>query len=188
MGFPCGSVVKNLPANAGDIRYVGSIPGSGRSLEEGNGNPLQYSCLGNPMDRGAWQATVLGVAKSWTRLSTHRCISCLLSYNKLPLKFGDLKQQTFIISISMDQEFKCIAQPNTFDSGSLVKLQSSCQPGLRYSQSSTLPEESASKLTFMVVTNRLGFSPCGPLHRLPECSQDIAAGDPSDRKRARDER
>ena len=147
-GFPKGSVGKEFTCNAGNVGDTGLTPESGRSPGGGSSNPLQYSCLGNPMDRGAWQATVLGVAKSWTRLSTHRCISCLLSYNKLPLKFGDLKQQTFIISISMDQEFKCIAQPNTFDSGSLVKLQSSCQPGLRYSQSSTLPEESASKLTF----------------------------------------
>ena len=54
MGFPGGSVVKNPPTNAGD---VGSIPGSGRSPGEGNGNPLQYSCLGIPMDRGAYQAT-----------------------------------------------------------------------------------------------------------------------------------
>ena len=58
-------VVKNLPANvsAGDVRDTGSIPGSGRSLGEGNGNTLQYSCLENPMDRGAWQATVHGMAK-----------------------------------------------------------------------------------------------------------------------------
>ena len=56
-------VVKNLPANAGDAREVGSIPGSGRSPGEGNGNPLQYSCLENPMDRGAWQATVHRVAR-----------------------------------------------------------------------------------------------------------------------------
>ena len=56
----------NLPANAGD---VGSIPGSGRSPGEGNGNPLQYSCLENPMDGGAWWAAVHGVAKSQTRLS-----------------------------------------------------------------------------------------------------------------------
>ena len=49
-----------MPVNAGE---VGSIPGSGRALEEGNGNPLQYSCLGNPMDRGAWWATVHGVTK-----------------------------------------------------------------------------------------------------------------------------
>ena len=60
MGFPGGSVVKNPPANAGD---VGLIPGSGRSPGEGNGNPLQYSCLENPMDGGAWQATVHKVSK-----------------------------------------------------------------------------------------------------------------------------
>ena len=60
MGFLGGSVVKNLPANAGDM---GSNPGLGRSPEEGNGNPLQYSCLGNPVDRGAWQAMVHGVTE-----------------------------------------------------------------------------------------------------------------------------
>ena len=65
-GFPGGSVVKNPPANSGD---AGSIPASGSSPGEGNGNPLQYSCLGNPVDRGAWQAIVHEVAKSWTRLS-----------------------------------------------------------------------------------------------------------------------
>ena len=59
-------MVKSLPANAGDTRDAGSIPGLGRSPGGGNGNPLQYSCLGNPMDRGAWQATVLEVAKSQT--------------------------------------------------------------------------------------------------------------------------
>ena len=58
-----GTLVKNLPANAGDAGDVGSIPQSGRSPGVGNGNPLQYSCLGNPMDRGAWWATVCGVAK-----------------------------------------------------------------------------------------------------------------------------
>ena len=58
-------VVKNLPASAGDIRDSGSVPGLGRSPGGGNGNPLQYSCLENPMDRGAWRATVHGVAKSW---------------------------------------------------------------------------------------------------------------------------
>ena len=58
--------LKCLPCNAGDL---GSIPGSGRSPGEGNGNPLQYSCLENPMDRGAWWATVHGVAKSRTQLS-----------------------------------------------------------------------------------------------------------------------
>ena len=59
-GFPGGSVVKNPPTNSGD---AGLIPGLGRSPGEGNGNPLQYSCLGNPMDRGAWWATVPGVTK-----------------------------------------------------------------------------------------------------------------------------
>ena len=53
-------VVKNPPANAGDVRDVGSIPGSGRSIRRSYGNPLQYSCLGNPVDRGAWWATVQG--------------------------------------------------------------------------------------------------------------------------------
>ena len=61
MGFLGGSVVKSPPANAGG---TGSIPGSGRSPGERNGNPPQYSCLGNPMDRGAWWTTVHGVAKS----------------------------------------------------------------------------------------------------------------------------
>ena len=56
-------VVKNPPANAGDARDLGSIPGSGRSPGETNGDPFQYSCLGNPMDRGAWQATVHRVTK-----------------------------------------------------------------------------------------------------------------------------
>ena len=54
MGFPGGAVVNNLSASAGDAGDVGSIPGSARSLGEGNGNPLQYSCLGNHMYRGAW--------------------------------------------------------------------------------------------------------------------------------------
>ena len=59
-------VVKNLLGNAGDVRDSGSIPGSRRSPEGGQGNPLQYSCLGNPMDSGAWRDTVHGVTKSWT--------------------------------------------------------------------------------------------------------------------------
>ena len=67
LDLPGGSVVKNPPASVGD---TGSIPGSGRSPGEGNGNPLQYSCLENPVDRGAWWATVHGVAQSQTHLST----------------------------------------------------------------------------------------------------------------------
>ena len=72
--FLGGLVVKNSPDNAGAARDMVSIPGSGRSPGEGNGNPLQYSCLENLMDRGAWWATVHGAAKSWTltkQLSTH---------------------------------------------------------------------------------------------------------------------
>ena len=59
-------MVKNLPATAEDVRDAGSIPGSGRSPEGGRGNPLQYSCLGNPMDREAWRAIVHMVAQNWT--------------------------------------------------------------------------------------------------------------------------
>ena len=66
MDFSGGSVVKTLPATVGD---VGSIPGLGRSPGKVNGNPLQYSCLENTIDRGAWQATVHGVTKSQTQLS-----------------------------------------------------------------------------------------------------------------------
>ena len=61
--FPDRSDSRESACNAGD---VGSVPGSGRSSGEGSGNPFQYSCLGNPMDRGAWQAIVKGVTKSWT--------------------------------------------------------------------------------------------------------------------------
>ena len=63
-------VEKNLPASAGHLRGAGSIPGLGRSAGKENGNLLQYSCLENPMDRGAWQATVCGVAKSQTTEAT----------------------------------------------------------------------------------------------------------------------
>ena len=68
-GLPGGTVVKkNPPANAGDVTDVGSIPRSGRSPRVGNGNPLQYCCLGNPMDRGVSWATVHGVTKTQIRL------------------------------------------------------------------------------------------------------------------------
>ena len=63
MGLPHNSDGKESACNAGDLK---SVPGLGRSPGEGNGNPLQYSCLENPMDRGAWRGTVCGVAMSWT--------------------------------------------------------------------------------------------------------------------------
>ena len=70
-GFPGGAVVKNLPANIGDAEDLGSITESGRSPGVGNGNSLQYFGLENSVDRGAWWATVHGVAKSQTLLGTH---------------------------------------------------------------------------------------------------------------------
>ena len=80
-GFPWGSDSEESACNAGE---PGSVPGSGRSPGEGNSNPLQYSCLENSMDRGAWEATVHGVGKSWTRLSDYtftfigtECLTCL---------------------------------------------------------------------------------------------------------------
>ena len=66
LGFPGGALVKNLPANAEDERDVGLIPGLGRSPGGGHSNPLQYSCLENPMDRGAWRATVHSLTESDT--------------------------------------------------------------------------------------------------------------------------
>ena len=70
-GFPGGSVVKNPLPSAGDAGDTGSTPGSGRSPGVGNGNPCQYPCLENFMDKGVWQAAIHEVAKSWTQLSTH---------------------------------------------------------------------------------------------------------------------
>ena len=68
--LPCSSTGKESACNAGD---QGLIPGLGRSSGEGTSNPLQYSCLENPIDRGAWQAIVYGVTKSWTRLTNTHC-------------------------------------------------------------------------------------------------------------------
>ena len=70
-GFPGGAVVNNPPANAGDARDAGSLPGSGGSSGIRNGNPLQYSCLENSIDKGAWRATVHGVKTRWTQLRMH---------------------------------------------------------------------------------------------------------------------
>ena len=80
-------VVKNPPANAGDVRDVGFIPGLGRSPGGDHGNPLQYSCLENPIDRGAWWTTVHRVAKSQTQLSTHALL--FLSQAILNDQLGD---------------------------------------------------------------------------------------------------
>ena len=77
-------MIKNPPANVGDIRDVSSLPGSERVPGGGNGNLLQYSCLENPMDRGAWRATVHGVTRSWARLSDRtRTHTLLVSGDRL---------------------------------------------------------------------------------------------------------
>ena len=91
-------VVKNPPANAGDIRDSGSMPGSGRSPGEGNGNPLQYTCLENSMDRGAWQAIVHEVANSQTQLTLHFiCVQlCTIPrtvVRQTPLSMGFFRQE-----------------------------------------------------------------------------------------------
>ena len=90
LGFPGGSVVNNLPANAGDTREMSLIPGLGRSPREGYGNPLQYSCLEDPTVRGAWWATVCGVAKSWTQLSdwAYMMLLQVMTFTDMSLVFG----------------------------------------------------------------------------------------------------
>ena len=83
MGFPCGTVVKNLPANVGDSRDLVSIPGLKRFPGVGNGSPFEQFYLENPLDRGAWRswrATVHGVAKSWTWLSIHAHVHNMYIY------------------------------------------------------------------------------------------------------------
>ena len=93
IGFPDGSVVKNPPANAGD---VGLISGLGRSPGGGNGSPLQYSCLENPMGRGAWLATVQGVAKSCTWLNDWACKITFILLMNLQFRQG-LAGITFLL-------------------------------------------------------------------------------------------
>ena len=85
-------MVKNLPANAGDVRDEGLIPGARRSPGGGHGNPFQYSFLESPLDRGAWQATVHSAAESWTRISdltiyTHTHIYIHTNISHLPYPF-----------------------------------------------------------------------------------------------------
>ena len=85
--FPRGALVKNLPANAGDVRDMRMILGSGRSPGGGHGNPLWYAWLENPMDRGAWQATIHRVTKSWTWLkwlNTPECKAVCIFWRLIP--------------------------------------------------------------------------------------------------------
>ena len=87
--FPGDLMVKNLPDNPGDMGDVASILGLGRSPREGNGYPLQYSCLGNPMGKGTWRATVPRVTKSQTQLSnpTTKTTICYEEKKKITLNF-----------------------------------------------------------------------------------------------------
>ena len=115
--FPGGSVVKNPPANAEDL---GSIPGSGWSPEEGDGNPLQYSCLGNPMDIGAWWATVSGAAQTQTQLSNYTttngtgnrlwclelCFSIVLGHRYLWIYVPKLVQLKVVFSADWGLDWK----------------------------------------------------------------------------------
>ena len=87
-GFPGGSVVENLPAKAGDM---GLIPGFWRCPGEGDGNPLQYSCLENPRDRGAWWAAVCGVAQSWIWLNRLSMPACIGVENGNPFQYSCLE-------------------------------------------------------------------------------------------------
>ena len=96
-GFPGGSAVKNLPANAGDL---GLMPESGRSSGEGNGNPLQYSCLGDPIDRGAWWAIVHTVAKSRAQLSDQNK-KCYVKSKRIQLLIPKVTRA--VISIPQNQ-------------------------------------------------------------------------------------
>ena len=101
-GFPRGSVVKNPPANAGAERDACLVPGSGNVPAGGNSNPLQYSCLGNPMDRGAWRATVHGVAESDTteRLSTQTLhpyvYTCIAASHAVQSKLTQYRKSTVL--------------------------------------------------------------------------------------------
>ena len=90
-------MVKNLPANAGDIRAVGLIPGSGRFPGGRHGNPLQYSCLENPMERGAWQATVHGVTES--RTTEHKAQAYCLSSFIFALLSVEMEGRYIVFSI-----------------------------------------------------------------------------------------
>ena len=95
-GFPGGSEGKASACNAGDL---GSIPGSGRSPREGNGNPLKYSCLKNPTDRETWSTTAHGIAKSRTRLSDFTFfLSFLVDYSPWDLKESDVTERLHFLS------------------------------------------------------------------------------------------
>ena len=109
-------MVKNCPANVGDARNMSSIPGWGRSPGEGNGKPLQYSCLENPKDRGAWRVTLQGVTKSQTQLSLHP-LSLVRNSLFQPASLGDPSQPLRINLITFFPTHPSLfyTHPFTFD-------------------------------------------------------------------------
>ena len=123
--------VKNLHVNAGDLRDMGSIPGLGRSPGGGHGNPLQYSCLENPMDRGAWWATVHLVAKSWTQLTQ------LSVYALNGLWIIKRAEETESRLSSQEQPLRLLL--GTEPLWSLLSLQQSCSQEVAPSTATTSP-------------------------------------------------
>ena len=107
--FPGGAVVMNPPAEAGDARDSGSVPGSGRSPGEGNGSPPQYSCLGNPMNRGAWQVIVCGVIRVSHDLSTeHACpVTTAITGRNSAVSLFSLKYEAGSLFLHNTSETKC---------------------------------------------------------------------------------
>ena len=106
-------VVKNLPANAGDVRDVGSIPGLGKSPGGGHGNPLQYSCLQNPMDRGAWQATSIGsqrVGHYWSDLACIQELNLLFNLGENWQLYNDGCSHPWRWCVSVSVQFCSVAQ------------------------------------------------------------------------------
>ena len=157
-------VVKNMPANAGHVRDLGSILGLGRYPGVGKGNPLQYSCLENPMDRGAWQGVVHGVTKHWTQLkwlSTHvtiHLILCLLKWYKCNLlkiiSFNIIKIccnvwhiNNFCIPLSEPATFIIIGNVHTVPTMCQILLKAFCMYGM-HSVSRWLCEGSFIIITF----------------------------------------
>ena len=139
-------MVKNLPANAGDRADVGSIRGSGRSIERGNGNPFQYSCLENSMDRGAGLATVHGVAKNQTQLSLHT---------------QDSQCQGFLIDVNTDRQLKSLPLKGSLLSLCLLPSNMNALP---YRQSHFFIHDRSKRdqAVFSTVTTCRGCRPWGP--------------------------
>ena len=112
-GFPNGSADKEYAYNAGDTGDAGSIPGSGRSPGEGHDNPLQYSCLENPMDKGTWRATVQRVTESRTRLChrPHGSVDCYVSfYVKKLYVYGpsSVRCHVYLCTVKAVDLIKCV--------------------------------------------------------------------------------